>query len=151
MNTHFSVATHILAYLYLQPGKAISSDALAISVNTNPGFVRRLLSQLREAGLTISSMGINGGTRLARPGAEITLLDVYRATGSAGQVFTPHAEPNPACPVGQNILGALRPRFEAAEQALQAHLSEVTIEAVAEDIRRSVREARGATPLPASS
>ena len=142
MNTHFSVATHILAFLQLQPGKSVSSETLAVSVNTNPGFVRRLLSQLRSAGITTSTMGANGGTMLARPGEEISLLDVYRATGASGHIFTPHAEPNAACPVGKNILGALQPRFDAAEQALQESLAKTTIADIAEDIRLSVRAER---------
>lgn len=142
MNTHFSVATHILAFLHLQPGKAISSEALATSVNTNAGFVRRVLSELHKAGITKSVLGTNGGTTLAKRGEEITLRDVYLATGSAGQVFTPHAEPNEECPVGKNILGALLPRFEEADLALQASLAQNTIEDVAEDIRRSVRRER---------
>lgn len=142
MNTHFSVATHILAFLQLQPGKAVSSETLAISVSTNPGFVRRLLSQLRSAGITTSTMGTNGGASLARAGEEITLLDVYIATGSSGQIFTPHVEPNAACPVGKNILGALQPRFDAAEQALKESLAKTTIAEIADDIRRSVRAER---------
>lgn len=142
MNTHFSVATHILSYLYLQPDQAISSEALAFSVNTHAGFVRRLLGRLKEAGLTVSTMGAQGGTMLARPGEQITLLDIYRAAGAEGQVFTPHVEPNPACPIGRNILDATAIRFAAAEAALQASLATVTLAQVAEDIRTRIRQGR---------
>lgn len=139
MNTHFSVATHILSYLYLQPDQAVSSEALAFSVNTHAGFVRRLLVRLKEAGLTVATMGAQGGSMLARPGETITLLDIYRAVGAEGQVFTPHVEPNATCPVGRNILAATAPHFAAAEAALQASLSDVTLATVAEEMRTRIR------------
>ncbi len=62
--------------------------------------------------------------------------------GHLDNIFTPHAEPNAACPVGKNILGALQPRFDAAEQALQESLATTTIADIAEDIRLSVRAER---------
>lgn len=142
MNTHFAVATHILTFLQLQPGKAVSSETIAASVNTNSGFVRRLLSHLRRAGLTKSVMGTSGGTVLSRPGDRITLLDVYRATGAEGQIFTLHSDPNPVCPVGNNILGVLNVRLDAAEQALQDKLAKTTIADVATDIRRELATSR---------
>jgi Rrf2 family protein len=131
MNTRFAVATHILTFLETQGGEPASSELIASSVNTSPSLIRRLLSQLAKAELTVSQMGTGGGAMLARPGETITLLDVYRAVNEQGSVFGTHADPNPACPVGRNIQPVLKTQMRAAEQALLAQLAKTTIAGMA--------------------
>jgi len=139
MNTRLAVATHILTFIALQAGQPANSELIASSVNTNPTLIRRLLSQLAKAGLTSSQMGNGGGALLARPAADITLLDVYRAIDEGGEVFALHDQPNPQCPVGRNINVVLRGRIAAAERALQAELARTSIADMASDIVESHR------------
>lgn len=127
MNSRFAVAVHILTLLEQSGGEPVTSEYVAGSVNTNPSLIRRLLSTLAKARLTTSQLGTGGGALLARPAAEITLLDVYRAV-DGGELFGMHREvPNPNCPVGRNIQAELESRFEAATRALEAELSRTTI------------------------
>ena len=70
----FAFAVHVLAVLaYRDSQVSACSDALAGSVNTNPVVIRRLLSQLRNAGLVKTQQGVRGGATLELPPEEITL------------------------------------------------------------------------------
>lgn len=127
MNSRFAVATHILTLIAAGGGEPVTSEFIAASVNTNPSFVRRLLSRLTRAGLTTSQLGTGGGALLARPADRITLRDAYRAVDDDG-IFGLHQEqPNPACPVGRNIQAMLQTRFDAATRALEAELDGTTV------------------------
>ncbi len=134
MNTRFAVATHILTFLAYQNGEPATSELISASVNTNPTFIRRLLTQLARAGLTTSQLGAGGGALLALPARKITLLEVYRAIDEEQQVFALHDAPNPQCPVGRNIDAVLKGHMQEAERALQAQLAETTIADLAAEI-----------------
>lgn len=133
MNTRFSVATHVLAFLQTQKGQPVSSEILASSVNTNPSLIRRLLLQLAKAGLTKSQMGTGGGALLARDGRSISLLDVFRAVEEQ-ELFAVHDTSAPQCPVGRHIEGVLRGRVKAAESAMAAELASVSIAEIADEV-----------------
>ena len=139
MNTRFAVAIHILTFLQTQGGEPATSELIASSVNTNPSLIRRLLSQLARSGLTTSQMGTGGGALLARAADRITLLDVYRAVDEDREVIPLHPTPNPRCPVGRNIHGALQGRITAAERALEQELARTTIAELAGDVTRRAR------------
>ena len=52
ISTRFSDSIHILAFIDIYQGKIpLTSDNIASSVETSPVVVRRLMSQLRKAGL----------------------------------------------------------------------------------------------------
>ncbi|HEV7401404.1 MAG TPA: Rrf2 family transcriptional regulator, partial [Chthoniobacteraceae bacterium] len=90
---------HTLAVLAHQGGAGVNSGALARSVNTNAVVIRRLLSDLRAAGLIVTQRGAAGGARLSRAPGEISLDEIYQAVCEAsGFAHHPHP-PNPRCPV----------------------------------------------------
>ncbi|MDG4889927.1 MULTISPECIES: Rrf2 family transcriptional regulator [unclassified Mesorhizobium] len=134
MNTRFAVATHILTFLQSQEGSPASSELIALSVNTNPTLIRRLLSQLAKAGLTTSQMGSGGGALLARAGSSITLLDVHKAIDEDVVIFPLHQEPNPQCPVGRHINKVLQGHIADMEQAMERELARTTLADLASDI-----------------
>ena len=76
--TRLSDAVHILAFIALYPNCDLTSNKLAESVQTNPAYVRQLMSALRKGGLLVSVKG-HPRPALAREPEKITLLDVYRA------------------------------------------------------------------------
>ncbi|HET6232904.1 MAG TPA: Rrf2 family transcriptional regulator [Longimicrobiaceae bacterium] len=139
-SSRFAVAVHVLTLLEMSGGVPVTSEYAAGSVNTNAAVVRRILSMLAKAGLTRSQMGTGGGALLARPADEITLLDVHRAVDD-GELFGLHREPpNPACPVGRNIQGALEVEMDAAARALEERLAVQTIAGIVHDVTRRERE-----------
>ncbi len=112
-----------------------TSEQVANSVNTNPVVIRRLLGELRDAGLVESRRGAGAGWRLTRPPESISLADVYAAVED-GPLFALHsAEPNQKCPVGHGIRSALGPVYEGAEAAVRAELARSS---VADVLRESV-------------
>lgn len=138
-SSRFVVAVHILILLQHQEGRPVTSKYIAGSVNTNPGFIRRLLSMLRRAGLVTSQLGAGGGALLAKPAARIRLRDVYRAVESGDLFALHHSPPNPDCPVGRNIQAALSTVLQGAEQALEGELDEVTVADVGQSVTARAR------------
>lgn len=126
-SSRFVIATHTLVMLANGDGEPLTSEWIAGSVNTNPVVIRRILALLSKAGLVVTQEGAKGGTRLARPASEITLLGVYRAV-EEGDLFASHPQPpNPDCPVGCHIQAALAPTLDAAEAAMAGSLSTTTV------------------------
>ena len=60
-NSRFAVAIHTLVLLAAKVGKPTSSDYIAGSVGTNPVLIRRLMGDLRAAGIVGSRAGATGG------------------------------------------------------------------------------------------
>ena len=80
----------------------LTSNKLAESIQTNPAYVRQLMSALRNGGLLVSVKG-HPRPALAREPEKITLLDAYRAV-EGNQAPAPSGHPHhPACGVGVNI------------------------------------------------
>ena len=136
-NSKLTVAVHALAWvgLYQRRGHEVAtSEQVADSASTNPVVIRRLLGELREAGLVRSQRGAGAGWMLARDLAEITLLDVYDAI-EPGPLFGMHrAEPNQECVVGAGIQPALRNVYGRLEQALRAELAATSVAEVLKDV-----------------
>lgn len=135
MNTRFAVATHILCLLEHFRPSPVDSELIAGSVGTNPVVIRRLLPILSKAGLLRTQLGAGGGALLARPAAEITLLDVYRALSDDFGRFGIHENPNPACPVGRRVSQVLGSEVTQAERVLQAQLASRSIADMMSEIR----------------
>ncbi|NIK78017.1 Rrf2 family protein [Paenibacillus castaneae] len=134
ISSRFSIAVHILSLLDISKGAHSTSEWIAGSVNTNPVIIRRLLGQLKKAGLVSVRSG-TGGAYLLKDLAEVTLLDVYRAVDvvEEGRLFHIHEEPNPQCPVGANIQAVLQLILNRAQDAMENILANITMkELVAE-------------------
>lgn len=135
ISTRFAVAIHILALLDMNKEGRNTSEWIAGSVGTNPVVIRRITSMLGKAGLIEVRPGI-AGAKLARPAEEIRLLDIYSAVDAVGEgsLFAVHEHPNPECPVGQNIAGAIIPVFGMAQQAMENVLRQVTLAQISSQI-----------------
>lgn len=136
-NSRLTVAVHALAWvgLYQSRGYDVAtSEQIADSANTNPVVIRRLLGELRTAGLVRSQRGAGAGWMMARDLSQITLLDVYDAIES-GPVFGMHrAEPNPECVVGAGIQPALKNVYDRLDHTLRDELARTTVADVLQDV-----------------
>lgn len=140
ISSRFSVAVHVLSLLAgQQPAALLSSERMAGSVNTNPVVIRRILGQLKKAGL-VEVRPASGGTYLRRAPATISLLDVYRAVEvvAEGRLFNVHERPNLRCAVGRNIQAALEATLARAQAALEQELAGVTLAQVVADLNEPV-------------
>lgn len=129
ISSRFSIAVHILSLLALTNQAHCTSEWIAGSVGTNPVIIRRILGQLKKAGLVNVRAG-SGGAYLVRGLETITLLDVYRAVEvvEEGNLFHIHESPNPACDVGANIQAVLELLLTRAQEAMENVLKDVTME-----------------------
>jgi DNA-binding IscR family transcriptional regulator len=130
ISSRFSVAAHILSLLAI--AHSLTGDIIASSVNTNPVIIRKVIGQLKKAGLVNVRAGVGGASLRKEPG-EITLLDVYRAVEVVdhNELFNFHEHPNPNCPVGANIEAALRSTMITAQEAMEKELAQVTVQHLA--------------------
>ena len=106
--TRLSDAVHILAFIALYPDCDLTSNKLAESIQTNPAYVRQLMSALRKGGLLVSVKG-HPRPALAREPEKITHAGCL--SGSGGQqrpLLHQDIIPIQACGVGVNIQLVLR-------------------------------------------
>ena len=127
-NCRFAFAVHVLSVLATHPDEILSSDFLAKSANTNPVVIRRLLLELREAGLVETTRGPSGGTRLAKPSAKISLLDIHLAAAGKVEPFGSHPnEPAKACCVGREIKRVLEGVSKRARDAVEKEYATISL------------------------
>lgn len=153
MNSRLTVAAHVLgiiAYVERNQHRATTSDELASSVGTNPVVVRRVLSQLKQAGLVDSRRGVGGGSILARDPREITMRMVYEAVEERDcELIGRHAGcVGEDCQVAPVIAEYLDELYADAEEALLRTLSAVTVDAMSRAVMDRVQR-RGALHRPA--
>jgi FeS assembly SUF system regulator len=72
-------ATVVMACLAGSGDGVLSAQALAERARLEAPTVSKLLKQLAQAGLVVSTRGINGGYRLARMAEKITIADIVTA------------------------------------------------------------------------
>ena len=130
ISSRFTVALHIFSCVDTFKDKyKVTSDFLASSINTNPVIIRRILGQLRKAGLIEVARG-TGGITPTRPLSETTFYDVYKAGDPIedDELFHFHENPNPDCPVGRNIHNLLNDKLDAIQKAMEDEMKKYTIE-----------------------
>ena len=127
--TKLSDAVHILAFLALYPGTELTSKKIAESVQTNPAYVRQLMSALRKGGLLTSVKG-HPRPELARRPGQITLLDVYRAVEGEKPILHQDTHTNPACGVGVNIQLVLADCYREIQTAAEEKMRGITLEEI---------------------
>lgn len=135
ISSRFTIAVHMFACIdTFKDDCKITSDFLASSVNVNPVIIRKILSQLKNAGLVEVQRG-SGGTSIPKPLEEISFLDIYFAVECIdnGELFHFHENPNPKCPVGRNIHNVLDNKLEQVQKALENELQKITLADIIRD------------------
>lgn len=142
ISSRFTLAIHIFACIdTFGSENKVTSDFLAGSTNVNPVIIRKILGQLKCAGLIEVARG-TGGTTVTRPLDEITFLDIYNAVECVenGELFHFHENPSTNCPVGRNIHHILDDKLLQVQNALEKELSTITLADVKRDTERFLRE-----------
>ena len=135
ISSRFTMAIHMFACIDAFPDQKMTSEFMAGSIGTNPVIVRKILQQLKAAGLIEVSRG-TGGVTVTRPLDQITFLDVYKAVECAPdeELFHFHKNPNQKCPVGRNIHQVLDGRLLQVQNAMEEKLAEMTLADLKKDI-----------------
>ncbi|MDO5135774.1 MAG: Rrf2 family transcriptional regulator [Eubacteriales bacterium] len=145
ISSRFTIAIHVLVCMEtFKEEYKVTSEFLASSVSVNPVVVRKVLGQLKKAGIVTNTRG-SRGAKLARPLGEITLFDIYQAVEclESGELFHFHENPNPQCPVGRNIHSVLDGRLWRVQRAMEQELSHITMEDIFLETREKLEAEKG--------
>lgn len=136
ISSRFTIAIHVFTCIHtFEKERKVTSSFLASSVEVNPVVIRRILIQLKAAGLVNVQRG-TGGTTIARPLGEITFLDIYKAVECVedGELFHFHENPNIECPVGRNIHNVLDEKLERVQEAMEQEMESITLADIVKDM-----------------
>jgi Rrf2 family protein len=137
-DSRLSRMLHVLIHMDKQQSHT-TSEQIAQQLKTHAVVVRRTMAGLREHGYVRSDKGHGGGWVLARPLAQMTLLDVYRALGEPPVFAIGEAEDHAECLVEQAVNAALADALTEAEAALLARFGSVTLAEIARDFEKRLR------------
>ncbi|MBR1437241.1 MAG: Rrf2 family transcriptional regulator [Synergistaceae bacterium] len=129
ISSRFTIAVHILECIkYFEGRNAITSEFLSGSIGVNAVIIRRIISQLKAAGLVSVERG-KTGIISARNLDDVTLYDVYSAVEavSSDGLFHFHANPNPKCPVGKNIHDILDGTLREIQNSFEERMRSVKL------------------------
>lgn len=141
ISSRFTLAVHIFACIdTFKDQYKVTSDFLAGSTNVNPVIIRKILGQLKAAGLVEVARG-SGGASIPKPLDEITFLDIYHAVDcvESGELFHFHENPNTNCPVGRNIHHVLDDKLMRVQRAMEQELASITLADVKKDVKKYIQ------------
>ncbi|MCO4317843.1 Rrf2 family transcriptional regulator [Phyllobacterium sp. 21LDTY02-6] len=134
-NSRLSAILHVILHM-AERGKAMTSEELALCMQTNAVVVRRTMAGLREAGFVTSQKGHGGGWVIARDLRDITLRDMYDAVGAPEMFALGNRTETPQCLVEQAVNQALDGAFAEAEALIIERLGSVSLADLAADFHR---------------
>lgn len=111
----------------------MTSEAMAVAMNSNAVVARRAMKGLRLAGIVHSAKGHGGGWRLTRRLDEVTLRMVYEALGSPSLFAFGNRSEAPSCLVEQAVNAALNGARKDAETLLLSRMENVTLASLDKD------------------
>ncbi len=133
-STRFVVSLHMLALMAEHGETPLRSEDIAVSVNSNAAVVRALLLRLAAAGLTRSQLGNRGGAMLAKPSADIRLVDVYQAVEDRNFFAFHRQPPQGEGLIDRHITASLESMLTPVREALEDKLAGLTLDDVLDDI-----------------
>lgn len=145
MDTKFSSAIHMLI-LISEAETPMSSEQIAVSVGTNPSYIRKIAGLLKNAGIIDSRQGRSGFMLTVAP-EELTLWQVFCAVEETEQIhlFDIHRNPNDECIVGRHIQPTLSNMFSDIEATAQRELNANTLRDCMNDMQRRINQTEGKT------
>ena len=143
MDTKFSSAIHMLI-LISEAQTPMSSEQIAVSVGTNPSYIRKIAGLLKNANIIDSRQGKSGFVLTVAP-EELSLWRVYCAVEETEQIhlFDLHRNPNDECIVGRHIQPTLSAMFGDIEATAQREMKEKTLRDCMNDMQTRINQTVG--------
>jgi Rrf2 family protein len=128
----------------LDTGATASAAKLAEHFDLPPAYLAKQLQALVRAGVLTATTGPRGGFRLARPAAEITLLQIVQAVDGTSRFYQCNElrqrGRGAATPEQCRKICGIAAHMQAAETAWRASLAAVTLADVVADLPRGVSQ-----------
>ncbi|QZY66637.1 Rrf2 family transcriptional regulator (plasmid) [Providencia rettgeri] len=122
-----SRALHVLIHMDKIRGHVTSED-IALMINTNPVVVRRLFQGLKQAGIIHSEKGHGGGWILQKPLGDITLLDVFLAIGCTELFSIGWVTEHEKCMIEDAVNTEISDTFAEARRLITDRFAELTLD-----------------------
>ncbi|WP_067701798.1 MULTISPECIES: Rrf2 family transcriptional regulator [unclassified Erwinia] len=129
-------------------GKRSTSKILAMGLEANPSFVRKMMVPLTRDGIIVSTLGRSGTIRLGRPAEAISLCDIYTSVLEDKPLLAGRPEVSARCLVSANACWFFKELAREAEQASLDVLAKWTVaDALKEIHARDSRHPEGSCEL----
>ena len=130
-STRLSDAVHILVFIHQSTSPTVSSADIAVSIQTNPSYVRQIMAQLKAVGLITSSRG-QATPELGKAPQETTLWEIYKAVEKEKPLLHLDTHTNPECGVGVNIQLALADYYKQIQNDVENSMQSITLQNIIE-------------------
>lgn len=143
-SSRLSTAVHILLYLAeYEREEKVTSEVLADSTGVNAVNIRKILAQLKGAGLIEIRAGV-GGAFLKKRMEEISLAMIFCAVEEPeSELFKIHDRPNVNCPVGQTIQAVLDKRVSRVWNLMQEEMNSMYLSELYSDMQDKINNSEG--------
>lgn len=142
-DSRLSGVLHVLLHMAEADGP-VTSEVLAVAMQTNAVVIRRIMAGLRDAGFVRSEKGHGGGWTFASDLETVTLRDIYDALGKPALLAMGNRTEAPGCLVEQAVNAALSDAFAQAEALLLDRLGTVTLAMLSTDFHARMAARPGA-------
>lgn len=144
MNSDFIVGLHALVYLH-HKGTTQRSEELADNICTNPGRVRRVMAQLKKAGLVETREGRFAGGYSYETGRTITLGEISRAMDTKfADAGWRSGDPDKNCRVACGMSGYIDGLYEEMNHRCNDYLDTITVTDVEQELFKDKEGMHGA-------
>ena len=126
-STRLSDAVHILVFIHQSSSSTVSSSEIAVSIQTNPSYVRQIMAQLKAAGLISSSRG-QATPELGKVTEKTSLLEIYKAVEKEKPLLHLDTHTNPECGVGVNIQLALADYYRQIQNDVENSMRNISLQ-----------------------
>lgn len=138
-SARLSDAVHILAFILENKNEKLTSADIAVSIQTNPSYIRQLMAQLKKADLLITQQG-QARPMLGKSPQEITLLMIYRAVEGEKPLLHLDTHTNPACGVGVHIQLSLAEYYQRIQQKAEQEMDAITLADIMETFHQKIKK-----------
>lgn len=127
---------HIISCIAVyQNTDRLSSKDIAESVQTNPTNVRKIMGNLRNAGLIKTTNG-RADPSIARSVYEISFYDIYQSLDNK-ELFHVDTNTEPKCVVGGNIQEILQDEYAILQATVEEKMKQISLGSVLHQLAAS--------------
>lgn len=121
-----NIAMRVLMFCALHRERLVTKAEIAARCNTSESHLAQVINQLAQSGYLDTQRGRNGGIRLARPAARISVGEVVRLIEADAPLVECFADVDNTCPL--TAACRLRDALNEAAQAFYGRLDRVTLD-----------------------
>lgn len=127
MTSEFCIAVHALVFLH-HKGTQVSSENLAKNICTNPARVRKIMAQLKRAGLVETHEGAEGGYCFKQPAENVTLSEIADAVKAVFVSSAWHSgDTDKPCLVASGMGPLMDEVYGELDALCRQHLGKITV------------------------